>query len=164
MNTPLRMQFMRTVCDCPVCRKNCQRQPGPLAPEDIGLICDTLEIHPTELEPMLRASPGALVVYRGKVMRIGTITPARKSDGTCVFLADDGRCAIHECAPFGCSHFDEHMTYEKADQRSQALHWEIMHSAEYQKLRAKLETESQSGNDRTNDANEMMPTGRKGKL
>lgn len=134
----LRRRFMRTICACPECSAHCRRQPGPLAPEDVDLICDTLEMHRTELEPMLTASPGALVIRGGQLERIGTITPARKSDGTCTFLAADGRCAIHDCAPFGCSHFDAHMDARRGNERAQAFYQAIIESAEYNALRTKL--------------------------
>lgn len=149
MTYPLRSQFMRTICDCPACRAHCRRQPGPLAPEDVGLICDTLEIHPTELEPMLVASPGALVIRGGQVQRIPTITPARQSDGSCTFLAADGRCSIHDCAPFGCAHFDHHMDAQEGNRRATALYRELLeHGEGYYRLRAKLERNGQiSGKD-----------------
>ena len=51
----------------------------------------------------LLASPGALVAKDGRAFRIRTIVPATKPDGSCHWLLDDGRCAVHADAPFGCS-------------------------------------------------------------
>ena len=71
----------------------------------------------------LAASDGALVIYRGQPMRIPTIVPAQKPDGSCVFLDEQDRCTIHAVAPYGCSHFDTHQSRSGrngADARSSA--------------------------------------------
>jgi hypothetical protein len=69
--------------------------------------------HLGELNPLrfaeenLLASPGALAVKDGKLIRIRTIVPARNKEGWCKFF--DGRyCTIHPVAPFGCAFFDHH--------------------------------------------------------
>ena len=66
----------------------------------------------------LLASPGALVMSRGRAFRIPTLVPARRPDGACVFLTAAGRCAVHAVSPFGCAFFDAHMADAEADRRS----------------------------------------------
>jgi len=64
----------------------------------------------------LRASKGAIVGdASGQLYRIGTITPAVREDGACVFLTEDNRCSIHAVAPFGCAYFSEHDEKRQAD-------------------------------------------------
>ena len=64
-----------------------------------------------------QASDGAVVMQRGEITRIPTITPMLTERG-CVFLDAGGRCKIWAYAPAGCSHFDVHQTQEEADRRS----------------------------------------------
>ncbi len=84
-------------------------------------------------------SRGALARTRtGALVRIPTITPARKPDGSCVFLTAEGRCSIHDIAPAGCAYFDSHMLDEEANRRSSIIHGEIAASAEYAMQRRSL--------------------------
>lgn len=103
-------QYERTFCDCQKCKAACRHMPGMLAPGDIDRIGDYLGIQPGAYADFVtrnfRASDGALVVKDGRPMRIPTIVPATKEDGSCVFLTSDGRCSIHPVAPFGCSRFN----------------------------------------------------------
>jgi len=113
--------FCRTVCACDNCRLGCYHRPGYLIPADLERIRDHLA--PGEglvawAGRHLLASPGAVVVRRGRVFRIPTLVPARRADGACTFLTADGRCAIHAVAPFGCAFFDAHMGHAEADRRS----------------------------------------------
>lgn len=48
-----------------------------------------------------------------------TLVPARQANGHCHWLFD-GRCAVHEQAPYSCAFFDSHMTEEEVDRRSAA--------------------------------------------
>jgi hypothetical protein len=59
-------------------------------------------------EENLLASPGARVmdVATGRQFRVGTLVPAKKADGSCIHLGEDGKCAIRAVAPFGCAFFD----------------------------------------------------------
>jgi len=57
-------------------------------------------------EENLLASPGALVQQGDRRYHIPTLVPAVKPDGSCIHLTAEGRCAIHEVAPFGCAFFD----------------------------------------------------------
>jgi len=56
-------------------------------------------------ETQLLASPGAVAMRDGKKFRIHTLVPAVKADGSCIHF-ENGLCAIHEVAPFGCAYFD----------------------------------------------------------
>ena len=55
----------------------------------------------------LLASPGAVVMYDGKLFRIPTLVPAKNASG-CKFLDGKNLCTIHEVSPFGCAFFDPH--------------------------------------------------------
>jgi Fe-S-cluster containining protein len=113
--------YYRTICSCPDCTAGCRYLPAYLIPAD-------LERMHTDLDPgedllswarkHLLASPGALVVRRGKAFRIPTLVPARQADGACIFLTSEGRCGVHAVAPFGCSFFDTHMSDQEANLRS----------------------------------------------
>lgn len=96
----------RTNCSCKVCTDNCRFMPGFLIPADLErLIPERTSIFQWAEENLL-ASPGAVVVRDGKVMRIPTLVPAVKEDGSCIHLTLEGQCDIHDDAPFGCALFD----------------------------------------------------------
>lgn len=110
-----RDDFPRTTCACEVCRAGCMTQPGMVGSGDLDRIvehCGEDANRERFVEMMFCASDGALVARRTAVgietFRIPTIVPKQKKDGRCVFLASDGRCAIHPVAPIGCSHCDTH--------------------------------------------------------
>jgi Fe-S-cluster containining protein len=131
------MEFKRTVCACAQCTQCCKRQPGPLAPGDFERIAHFLGENLETAKQHFWASPGCMVEdSNGKVFRIGTITP-RFRKGRCVFLDENDRCKVHPVAPFGCSHFDTHMSQAVAQVRSSWLAHEQM-KPEYQKLRDEL--------------------------
>lgn len=73
----------------------------------------------------------------GETVRVGTITPRRKADGSCVFLDGDDRCTIHAVAPAGCAMFDTHMGLVEAQRRGLAL---VVSQCgdEYQALRLRM--------------------------
>lgn len=130
--------FERTKCACNACKACCKRQPGPLAAGELDIIQDHLGLLDDELRDWFWASPGCVLkdLTTGETMRVGSITPQRRR-GKCVFLDDQERCTIHEVAPFGCSHFDTHMSAERAMPRSVWLAHSQMDST-YQQQRAKL--------------------------
>ena len=130
--------FNRTTCACDQCKACCKRQPGPLAPGDYERIKEHLHATDTEMASKLWASPGSVVkdLRTNETRRIGTITP-RWHRGKCVFLTDDDKCSIHAVAPFGCSHFDTHMSAETAMPRSVWLA-QACDNPDYQKLRDSL--------------------------
>lgn len=47
------------------------------------------------------------------------LIPAANPDGSCHWF-EDGRCAIHALAPFGCAVFDAHMPADEVRERSVA--------------------------------------------
>jgi len=109
----------RTVCACERCVACCKRQPGPLIPGDFERIASFLGESTEQAKRHFIASRGALIGMRGGgVVRVPTITPARKADGSCVFLGPDDRCKIHPVSPFGCAYLDMHMNKKEADKRS----------------------------------------------
>ena len=98
----------RTSCGCAECQLNCRHMPGMLIPSDLDRLAPVPEGEAAVLawaEANLLASPGALVAQGGRTFRIPTLVPATKADGSCVHLGEDGRCAIHAVAPFGCAFF-----------------------------------------------------------
>ena len=119
-----REQFKRTECACDKCTKCCRYMPGSLIPGDLELILAT--VAPRDPRQWVldhfQASEGAqaLKIVRGQaiLVEIPTIVPKLTETG-CVFLKD-GRCEIHEVAPFGCGHFDTHMSSSVAQPRSHA--------------------------------------------
>lgn len=130
----------RTTCDCAACRACCERQPGPLAPGDLGRISAHLRLTMPEALGLFRASPGAVVMdsRTGRVSRVGTIVPARtRPGGPCVFLSAAGRCRVHSVAPAGCALFDMHMDAATAQPRAA---WLVRQQAgaDYQRVRATL--------------------------
>lgn len=133
------MTFGRTVCACADCAAHCTQQPGPLALGDLERIAAFLGLDVAAAAGFFWASPGALVGDRrtGRVFRVGTITP-RLAEGRCVFFTDAGRCQIHAAAPFGCSHFDAHMSEPDAQARAVWLVQQQLTDA-YQQTRATLE-------------------------
>lgn len=123
--------YWRSVCDCRLCRLNCEVMPGFLIPADltrmIPLECNKCHrpmkgstawdgacecggliqtVDPFRwAEENLLASLGALVLIDGEPIRIPTLVPATKSDGSCIHLTALGMCNIHADSPFGCAFF-----------------------------------------------------------
>jgi len=114
----------RTECACKLCVLNCKVRPGALIPADLDrMIPKWADDNPDEkhdlltwAESNLLASPGAIVSKDGELFRISSLVPATREDGSCINLTADGRCSIHETAPFGCAFFDC-----KSDPRDQTL-------------------------------------------
>jgi len=134
------MTLPRTECACAECVACCKRQPGPLAPGDLEEITGFLGLPVDEVRALFVASRGTLVMDRRtrRTRWIGSITPARKPNGSCIFLDDaTERCTIHPVAPFGCAFFDTHMSAAEAAPASSWLA-QAMESPLYQALRALL--------------------------
>ena len=131
--------FNRTSCACAECTRCCKRQPGPLVSGDFERIQAHLNASDAEMRSLFCASPGALVktAADGKVHRIGSIVP-RMRKGRCVFLDENDRCKIHAVAPFGCSHFDTHMSKQTAHARSLWLIHQNLDDDDFHKLRESL--------------------------
>lgn len=115
MTTRTEFGVARTVCACAECKAHCRFMPGYLIAADLERL---IPAHASPLawaDNNLLASPGALVVRRGKLFRIPTLVPGVKRDGSCIHFTPDERCAVHPLAPFGCAFFDHRDTME--DQR-----------------------------------------------
>ena len=91
--------FRRTECACAFCQAPCRHLPGALAPSDLARLC------PAELEVFAWAEQH-LRARTGKPYPI--LVPARREDGPCHWYFD-GKCAVHDAAPYGCAFFDSHM-------------------------------------------------------
>lgn len=96
----------RSTCSCDVCKRNCRFIPGMLIASDLERLIPT-GVDPFKwAESNLLASPGAIAIKSGKIIRIPTLVPAVKEDGSCIHLNEAGLCQIHEVSPFGCAFFD----------------------------------------------------------
>ncbi len=108
----------RTKCACKACQEFCKTIPGMLTYEDLIEIQKYLQCSLVRLNSKLRSSQGALLgnPITGETYRIGTIVPAQKPNGTCVWWDEQtGLCEIHPVAPYGCRVFDAHMSKEDGD-------------------------------------------------
>lgn len=112
----------RTKCACRECSIACEHMPGMLVPDDIPIIYEATKHSGEHLmdwaDRSLLASPGALVgdSSTGRTFRIQTLVPARQPGTTkCIHLTADGKCGIHEIAPYGCAFADSHMTRAEGD-------------------------------------------------
>lgn len=110
----------RTTCACDLCAVGCRTAPGSLVPADVKAIVEY--VGPDDPAQFVwdnfRASEGAIIVRNGKRERVPSIVPAQRPDGGCVFLQNDGGCAIHPVSPWGCRMTDMHQTDDDANRRS----------------------------------------------
>jgi hypothetical protein len=102
--------FRRTECACALCQVHCRHMPGTLIPADLARLCPPGQDLFAWAERHLRA-----LVDK----RYPALVPARGLGGSCHWYFE-GRCAVHEAAPFGCAFFDSHMTDSETERRSQA--------------------------------------------
>jgi hypothetical protein len=112
MHLDLREQhgFCRTVCGCAFCQAPCRHIPGSLDVADLERLC------PPDQD---------LFAWAARHLRaltdkpFPTLVPARQGNGHCHWLYD-GKCAVHDAAPFGCAFFDAHMGEDEIERRSAA--------------------------------------------
>lgn len=111
-NGPLREQygFRRTSCACVWCAAPCRHIPGSLDVTDLPRLCPAGQDVFAWAEEHLRALTNK---------PYPTLVPARQANGHCHWFFE-GKCAVHEHAPYGCAFFDVHMTAEEADRRAAA--------------------------------------------
>jgi len=112
--------FTRTTCGCRKCQIWCENQPGNLVPSDLERLI------PPDADPYewacihLRASMGCqCVIGANQVVVIPSLVPAKGEAGACHWY-QDGRCQIHQNAPFGCAFLDQHLSEAEAARRSEA--------------------------------------------
>jgi hypothetical protein len=104
--------YYRTACACRACTLNCEHNPGYLIPADLERLTahlgtDTQAVLDWAARHLLASPPSSAThPTTGQQVPIRKLVPARKADGSCVFLTDDKRCAVHADAPFGCAFFD----------------------------------------------------------
>lgn len=122
----------RTECACKECSFPCRFMPGFLLPADIPRLYEVLRFSGESVQAWacrsLLASPGGTIAIQTsvpasdlvqmEVIRVPTLVPARKTDGSCIYLQTDGKCDIHGISPYGCAFFDSHMDNKTADARS----------------------------------------------
>src|SRR5262245_13550775 len=102
MTTPAAREahgFRRTTCGCTFCQAPCRHVPGSLDPSARSGLCPTGQDGFAWAEQHLRAVTDK---------PYPTLVPARRPDGACHWYFD-GRCAVHEHAPYSCAFFDTHM-------------------------------------------------------
>lgn len=99
--------FGRTVCGCAVCATFCRHRPGSLDVADLPRLCP----------------PGRDVfVWAEQHLRARTdkpfpmLVPVRRANGHCHWLVD-GKCAVHDHAPYSCAFFDSHMSDAEVSRR-----------------------------------------------
>jgi hypothetical protein len=114
--------FRRTTCDCELCSFWCQIMPGYLVPSDLRRLCPPDVDLMTWAREHLRASQGFIALNKktGERVQIPSLVPAKQANGHCHWLQADGRCAVHEIAPFGCAFLDQHMKDREAHERNVA--------------------------------------------
>jgi hypothetical protein len=106
--------YARSKCGCEKCSVYCRFAPGMVIPQDLALLgplargetaliawaMEHLQVSTGPMGFQVTGADGVRVKYP-------TLVPARGPDGlACHWLMEDGRCAVHERAPFGCAFFD----------------------------------------------------------
>jgi hypothetical protein len=102
--------FQRTECGCASCQVHCRHIPGSLAPADLTRLCPQGQEVFSWAEQHLRALTDK---------PFPTLVPARHPNGSCHWFFE-GRCLVHDRAPYGCAFFDSHMTAAETDRREAA--------------------------------------------
>src|SRR5262245_19155698 len=102
--------FRRTVCGCAFCQAPCRHLPGALVPSDLVRLCPAGRDVFAWSEEHLRALTGN---------PFPALVPVARTTGHCHWLFD-GRCAVHEDAPYGCAFFDAHMPAADVERRHAA--------------------------------------------
>jgi hypothetical protein len=92
--------FRRTECACERCQVYCRHMPGTLDPSDLPSLCGEGQDSFVWAEQHLRALID---------QPYPTLVPARNNLGHCHWHFD-GKCAVHDKAPYSCAFFDAHMS------------------------------------------------------
>lgn len=112
--------FRRTVCACRDCVQACEHLPGYLVPADLPRMQAALapqELFQDFALKYLEASPGSLIRHQDTTVRIPTLVPQSRPDGSCIFLSE-GRCTIHAVAPYGCAFYSTHDSKVEGDRKT----------------------------------------------
>jgi hypothetical protein len=102
--------FQRTTCGCELCKAPCRHIPGSLDVSDLDCLCPAGRDLFAWAEEHLRALTDKA---------FPTLVPVRQANGHCHWFFE-GRCAVHENAPYSCAFFDAHMSEAEAERRSAA--------------------------------------------
>ncbi len=102
--------FQRTECACAFCTAPCRHVPGSLDPADLERLCPPGQDLFAWAEAHLRAVTDK---------PFPTLVPARGPDGHCHWHFD-GKCTVHDRAPYSCAFFDSHMADAEVRRRSAA--------------------------------------------
>ena len=105
-----RYGFPRTRCGCDFCSAYCRHVPGRLDVSDPARLCPEGQDVFAWAEQHLQA-----VTDRP----YPKLVPVKQANGHCHWYID-GKCAVHEKAPYGCAYFDAHMSTDEVKKRSQA--------------------------------------------
>lgn len=99
--------FRRTACGCELCKVHCRHLPGTLDPSDLARLCPPEPEIFTWAEQHLRA-----LTHKP----YPALVPARHNNGSCHWYFD-GKCAVHDVAPYSCAFFDVHMAEDEIARR-----------------------------------------------
>lgn len=99
--------FRRTICGCVFCKVHCRHLPGALDPSDLARLCPPGRDLLAWAEQHLRA-----LIHKP----YPTLVPARRESGSCHWYFD-GKCAVHDQAPYSCAFFDSHMPESEVAKR-----------------------------------------------
>ena len=99
--------FRRTTCGCELCKVHCRHLPGALDPSDLVRLCPPDHDLFTWAEQHLRALTDK---------PYPTLVPSRQQNGHCHWYFD-GKCAVHDTAPYSCAFFDSHMAEDEVHRR-----------------------------------------------
>ncbi len=102
--------FARTKCGCAFCSAYCKHVPGRLDVGDLERLCPPGRDVFAWAEEHLRAVADS---------PFPKLVPARREQGPCHWFLD-GKCLVHENAPYGCAFFDSHMDPAEVERRSKA--------------------------------------------
>jgi predicted DsbA family dithiol-disulfide isomerase len=105
-----RYGFPRTRCGCDFCSAYCRHIPGRLGVFDPARLCPQGQDVFAWAEQHLQA-----VIDRP----FPKLVPVKQANGHCHWYID-GKCTVHENAPYGCAYFDAHMSSEEVKKRSKA--------------------------------------------
>lgn len=105
-------------CNCEKCVSACRNDPGRLVPADLKKIAAFLGINESQFKAdyLVRipaaAKGGRVCFYAPAKLKAGRFLAApgstvpeyyEKEKGRCVFLTEEGLCAIHPVKPFECA-------------------------------------------------------------
>jgi hypothetical protein len=99
--------FRRTACACACCQVFCRHLPGALDPSDLPRLCPPGRDLFAWAEEHLRAQTDK---------SYPSLVPARRPSGACHWYFE-GRCAVHDRAPYCCAFFDSHMPSAEVERR-----------------------------------------------